>query len=81
VLDMRLLGGGRRAVTVVAAAALLVPLALGSGTVLLFRARFATLGQPHISRSFVLFIGVAMAITALPVLAAIIRERGIADRQ
>jgi Kef-type K+ transport system membrane component KefB len=77
-LDRRLLRGRQRAVTLVAAAALLVPLALGSGTVLLFRARFAALGQPHISRSFVLFIGVAMAITALPVLAAIIRERGIA---
>ena len=77
-LDWRLLRRRRRAVALVAAAALLVPMALGSGTVLLFRARFAALGQPHISRSFVLFIGVAMAITALPVLAAIIRERGIA---
>jgi Kef-type K+ transport system membrane component KefB len=35
-------------------------------------------GQPHISRSFVLFMGVATSITALPVLAAIARERGIA---
>jgi Kef-type K+ transport system membrane component KefB len=77
-LDWRLLHVRRRAVTLVAAAALLVPVALGSGTVLLFRARFAALGEPHISRPFILFIGVAMAITALPVLAAIIRERGLA---
>src|ERR1051326_561501 len=43
-LDWRLLRGRRRAVPLVAAAALLVPMALGSGTALLFRARFAALG-------------------------------------
>ena len=46
--------------------------------VLLFRSAFAALGQSRITYSFVLFIGVAMSITALPVLAAIVRERGIA---
>jgi len=77
-LDWRPLRGRRRAVPMIAAAAFVVPMALGSGTALLLRSRFAALGQAHISQSFVLFIGVAMAITALPVLAAIIRERGLA---
>jgi Kef-type K+ transport system membrane component KefB len=77
-LDRRSLQGRRRVAVLIAASALLVPMALGSGAVLLFRSEFASLGQSHISRPFVLFMGVAMAITALPVLAAIVRERGIA---
>jgi Kef-type K+ transport system membrane component KefB len=55
-----------------------VPLGLGSGAAVVFRSRFAALGQTDMSHSFVLFIGVAMSITALPVLAAIVRERGLA---
>lgn len=77
-LDWRSLHGRRRAVPFVAAAALLVPMALGTGAVLIFRSGFIAMGQPHISQSFVLFMGVALSITALPVLAAIVRERGIA---
>jgi Kef-type K+ transport system membrane component KefB len=77
-LDRRSLRGRRRAVPLIAASALLVPMGMGAGAALLFRSSFAALGQPHISRSFVLFMGVAISITALPVLAAITRERGIA---
>src|ERR1700691_363102 len=77
-LDRRSLHGGRRVAVLIAASALLVPMALGSGAVLLFKSEFAALGQSHIGRPFVLFMGVALAITALPVLAAIVRERGIA---
>lgn len=77
-IDRRSLHGRRRAAPLVAAAALLVPMSAGSGTVLIFRSRFAALGQPDFSQSFVLFMGVAMSVTALPVLAAIVRERGIA---
>jgi len=55
-----------------------VPMALGSWAALIFRSRLAALGQPDMGRSFVLFVGVAMSVTALPVLAAIARERGIA---
>jgi Kef-type K+ transport system membrane component KefB len=77
-LDQKSLHGRRRAVPLVAAGALLVPVGLGSGSAVLFGSKFAALGQPHISRSFVLFMGVAMSVTALPVLAAIVRERGIA---
>lgn len=77
-LDRRLLRGPGRALSLVAAGALLVPMGLGIGAALIFRSSFAALGQPHSGHSFVLFIGVAMSITALPVLAAITRERGIA---
>jgi len=77
-LDRRFLHGRRRLVPMVAAAALLVPMGLGSGAALLFRAQLTALGEPHITHSLVLFMGVALSITALPVLAAIIRERGIA---
>ena len=67
-----------RAVPLVAASALTVPFALGLGCVLLFRPDFTALGQAHQGRSFLLFMGVACSITALPVLAAIARERGLA---
>jgi Kef-type K+ transport system membrane component KefB len=70
--------GQRRAVPLIAAAALLVPMSLGSGSALVFRPRLAALGHLHFSHSFVLFMGVALSITALPVLAAIARERGVA---
>jgi Kef-type K+ transport system membrane component KefB len=61
----------------VAAAALIVPMIGGAGLPFVFRSGFRALGQPDLSRSFVLFMGVALSITALPVLAAIMRERGI----
>jgi K+:H+ antiporter len=77
-LDRRSLQGHRRAVPLIAAGALLVPMGLGAGTALIFRSSLAALGETHISQSFVLFMAVATSITALPVLAAILRERGIA---
>jgi K+:H+ antiporter len=77
-LDRGALRSRPRAVPLIAASALVVPMALGSGSALLFRSGFAALGQPHIGHSLVLFMGVALSVTALPVLAAIARERGIA---
>ena len=78
-LDLGLLRGHRRGAPVIAALALLSPLALGIGAVFAFHSGFESLGGPHhLTRSFVLFMGVAVSITALPVLAAIVRERGIA---
>lgn len=70
--------GRYRPVLLIAALALLVPLGLGSGAAIILRSRFAALGQSHFSHSFALFMGVAISITALPVLAAILREHGIA---
>ncbi len=77
-LDWRALRGRRRAAPLVAAGALLLPMLLGAGSVLADRSGFAALGEVHPSRSLVLFMAVAMSITALPVLAAIVRERGMA---
>jgi Kef-type K+ transport system membrane component KefB len=76
--DRRSLRGRRRAVPLIAVGALLVPITLGSGAVLIFKPSVVALGQTHISHSLALFMGVAVSITALPVLAAIVRERGIA---
>jgi Kef-type K+ transport system membrane component KefB len=77
-LDRRSLRGRRLAVPLIAVSALLVPMGLGIGAPVIFRSWFAAIGEPHISHSLVLFMGVATSITALPVLAAIARERGIA---
>jgi Kef-type K+ transport system membrane component KefB len=77
-LDLWQAHGRRRAVPLVAVSALLVPFALGCGTALLFRSRFAALGEQHPGTGLVLFMGIALAITALPVLAAIVRDRDIA---
>lgn len=74
--DTRLLRGHGRAVPLVALSALAVPMALGCGAVLVLWPMFAVVGQP-LRTSLVLFVGVALAITALPVLAAIVRERGL----
>jgi Kef-type K+ transport system membrane component KefB len=72
-------GGAGRAAPMVAGAALLVPMGLGIAAVFAFRPGFQSLGEPHhLSRSFILFMGVAVSITALPVLASIVRDRGIA---
>jgi Kef-type K+ transport system membrane component KefB len=77
-LDLGSVRGHGRAVPLVAASALAVPMGLGIACVLLYRSGFAAIGEPRESRSFILFMGVAMSITAMPVLAAIVRERGLA---
>ncbi|HEY7144605.1 MAG TPA: cation:proton antiporter [Streptosporangiaceae bacterium] len=68
---------GYRASLLVAAGALVIPMTLGSGSAVLFRSGFAGLGQRATGHSFILYMGVATSITALPVLAAIMRERGL----
>jgi Kef-type K+ transport system membrane component KefB len=65
-------------VPLVAGGALAVPMGLGIGLVFLDRSGFAAVGEPGRGHSFVLFMGVAVSVTAMPVLAAIIRDRGLA---
>jgi K+:H+ antiporter len=77
-LDFGQMRGYGRAVPLVAAAALIVPMGLGIACVFLYRSGFAAVGEAGEGRSFVLFMGVAVAITAMPVLSAIVRERGLA---
>ncbi|HEV2372201.1 MAG TPA: cation:proton antiporter [Streptosporangiaceae bacterium] len=77
-IDLRRVRGLTKAVPAVAVAAFAVPMALGAGFAWAFGSGTGTFG-PHVSGAgFVLFMGVATSITALPVLAAIVRERGIA---
>jgi Kef-type K+ transport system membrane component KefB len=77
-LDFRSLRAQRRAAPFVAFAGLLLPLGLGIGAAEVFRSQYNALGRPHSSHAFVLYLGVVVSITALPVLAAILRERGMA---
>jgi Kef-type K+ transport system membrane component KefB len=81
-IDSRMLRGGGRAASLVALFALLVPMGLSLGSVELFHGVYAAVDQHHVdTRSFPLFMAVAASITALPVLAAIVRERGLAGTQ
>jgi Kef-type K+ transport system membrane component KefB len=78
-IDSGLLHGRSRSVSFAAAGALGIPLALGMSLVLLYPTGFTDTGQHNVhTRSFILFIGVATSVTALPVLASIVRERGLA---
>jgi Kef-type K+ transport system membrane component KefB len=77
-IDFGKLRGRGRAVPLTAASALAVPMGLGIALVLLYRSGFTAIGEVHQGRSFVLFMGVAVSITAMPVLASIVRERGLA---
>jgi Kef-type K+ transport system membrane component KefB len=77
-IEFRSLRGRGRTVPLVAATALLVPMSMGIACVLLFRRDFAAIGERPDGRTFLLFMGVATSITALPVLASIVRERGLA---
>ncbi|MBR7838070.1 cation:proton antiporter [Actinospica durhamensis] len=62
----------------VALCAVSVPLALGVLVVALDHSAFAALGGHPDQRAFVMFIAAAVSISALPVLAAIVRDRGLA---
>jgi Kef-type K+ transport system membrane component KefB len=77
-VDFARVRGHGRVVPLLAATALAVPMGLGMACVLLFPSGFAALGEVHQGRPFLLFMGVATSITAMPVLAAIVRERGLA---
>jgi Kef-type K+ transport system membrane component KefB len=77
-LDFGAIRGRGRAVPVVAGSALALPMGLGIACVLLYRSGFAAIGESHDGHSFVLFMGVATSITAMPVLASIVREHGLA---
>lgn len=78
-LDLKLLGTRARASVTVALAAFVVPMAAGSGFALLFQDALRDLGMPrHLSLPTVVFAGLALSITAVPVLAAVVRENGLA---
>ncbi|MFJ6392193.1 cation:proton antiporter [Streptomyces sp. NPDC091972] len=77
-INYRQLRSGGRSVLAVATLSLLVPAGLSVGAVTLLDPVFTAV-QPDVGgRAFVLFMAVACSVTALPVLVAIVRERGMA---
>lgn len=75
-LDPKLLKGRGHASVVISHSSIIVPFGLGAvaGALWLYR----TLSDPSVPfSSFVLFMGVSMSITAFPVLARILTERGL----
>ena len=78
-LDLRVLRQQRTAVPVVAAVTFVVPALLGILTAYVFEPLLRGAGEPDAAKlEFILFIGVAVSITAVPVLASIIAEWRIA---
>lgn len=74
-LDHGLLRGHGRAVVVVGQASVVVPLVLGG---LLATAMYGSFAPEGVGRgAFVLFVAVAMSVTAFPVLARILTEQGL----
>jgi Kef-type K+ transport system membrane component KefB len=79
-LDLRLLRRRGRAAAAIAVSTFAVPMLGGIGSVyLLGGSLYRAAGESRVaSAAFILFMGVAVSITALPVLAAIVAERGYA---
>lgn len=74
-LDAKILKSKAHEAVVISHASIIVPFALGMGLAYYLYSGFA---PPNINfLSFSLFMGISMSITAFPVLARIIRERGI----
>jgi Kef-type K+ transport system membrane component KefB len=74
-LDLTLLRGTVGITIAISCASILVPFVLGAG---LSAAIIGTLAPPGVPfTSFMLFVGVAMSITAFPVLARILHDRGL----
>lgn len=77
-IEPRSVRNNRKPVLMIAVGAMVVPLALGAAVALGVEHVGAFDGHHTVGRSFLLYMGVATSITALPVLAAIVRERGLA---
>jgi len=77
-VDLSLIRGRQRIAGAVAAGSIVLPFALGAGIALiLYPLHTQAQGETVNPLAFVLFLGVAMSITALPVLARILTERGM----
>jgi Kef-type K+ transport system membrane component KefB len=77
-LDPRLLQGRVRQAAIVSNVSVLVPMIVGGLLAAALYSSFAPKGIPFIP--FALFIGVSMSVTAFPVLARILVERGMLQR-
>lgn len=74
-LDLKVLRNKAHDAVVVSHASIIIPFALGVGLSYFIYESFAPLNVQF--SSFALFVGIAMSITAFPVLARIVQERGI----
>ena len=74
-LDLKILKNRANEAVVISHASIVFPFTLGIGLAYFVYYRFAPEGVPFLS--FALFMGIAMSITAFPVLARIVQERGI----
>ena len=74
-LDLKVLKNKANDAVVISHASIVIPFALGVGLAYFVYHRFAPEGVKFLS--FSLFMGIAMSITAFPVLARIVQERGI----
>lgn len=74
-LDLNVLKNKAGDAVVISHASIIIPFALGMGLSYFLYGEFAPEGVKFLS--FALFIGIAMSITAFPVLARIVQERGI----
>jgi Kef-type K+ transport system membrane component KefB len=74
-LDLKALKSRAQDAVIISHASIIIPFALGMGLAYFIYSTFAPLGVQFLS--FGLFFGIAMSITAFPVLARIVQERGI----
>ena len=74
-LDLKILKNKAHDAVIISHASIIIPFALGMGLAYFIYPSFAPIGIKF--SSFGLFLGIAMSITAFPVLARIIQERGI----
>jgi len=74
-LDLKVLKNKANDAVVISHASIVIPFALGMGLSYFIYHKFAPEGVEFLS--FSLFMGIAMSITAFPVLARIVQERGI----
>ena len=74
-LDLKVLKNKAKEAVVISHASIIIPFALGIGLAYFVYHKFAPEGVRFLS--FSLFMGIAMSITAFPVLARIVQERGI----
>jgi Kef-type K+ transport system membrane component KefB len=74
-LDLKVLKNQANEAVVISHASIVIPFALGIGLAYYVYDQFAPVGVKFLS--FALFMGIALSITAFPVLARIVQERGI----
>lgn len=74
-LDLKVLKNQAHEAVVISHASIIAPFAMGMGLAYFMYTSFAPQGVQY--ASFALFMGIAMSVTAFPVLARIVQERGI----